>query len=142
MKKASFDRLWYVKRRQVSDRIKCDYAESRKSWFHNGDGCEPPKNLFVNPCSELILSQSEEILRRGPKCRLNIKLSKLDVFLPMQTIARKVNLDERVTFIDVARVTQMFLLAKWNKWWEISNQMKREIFTKSVRSKKQKQKKT
>ncbi|CAN7949724.1 unnamed protein product, partial [Ixodes hexagonus] len=103
VKKARFDRLWYVKRRHVLDSIKCGSRreESGKSWFYNNGGCVP-QTSFVNPYSELISSKSEEILGRGPKCCLNIKPSKLDVFSCMQTIARKVNPDERVAFIDVA----------------------------------------
>lgn len=46
-------------------------------------------------CNEVISSKSKEVLGRAPKCYLNIKPSKRDVFSSMQTIARKVNPDER-----------------------------------------------
>ncbi|XP_040070735.1 uncharacterized protein LOC115331401 [Ixodes scapularis] len=99
-----FERNWYVRRRLVLDALKrSNVGFGNSCSFVNGDQSAGARRCgIVNPCKVAFSERTEDLLRGGPKFCVNVKPSRVDVFSAIQTIARKVGLDERVAFVDYA----------------------------------------
>lgn len=99
-----FERNWYVRRRLVLDAVKrSNVGFGNSCSFVNGAQSAGARSCgIVNPCKVALTERTEELLRGGPKFCVNVKPSRVDVFSAIQTIARKVGLDERVAFVDYA----------------------------------------
>uniref|UniRef100_A0A147BDN4 Putative reverse transcriptase n=1 Tax=Ixodes ricinus TaxID=34613 RepID=A0A147BDN4_IXORI len=134
-----FDRLWNVKRRHVLDSIKdlrSRVNSSPNSWFRSVVWSEPRQSV-VNPCGEALSPKTEEVLAKGPKCCLNLKPSRIDVLSSIHTVARMVNPEEKVAFIDhaISRMEKVMdgSYPKDKRNFREVNEVKMELQTKSLK---------
>lgn len=111
--------------------------ESVMDWWRRGQSDSVRQLSVVNPCNEWILEKTVGILAKGPKHCVNIKPSRLDVFSSVQTIARLVNQDEKVSFVDQAlgRMEKLMVQTypKERRDFRNINMVKRELETRSLK---------
>lgn len=108
----------------------------RKSWFRNGEWCEPRQSV-LNPCGEALSPRTGELLAKGPKCCLNLKPPRIDVLGSIHTVARIVNLEEKIAFVDhaISRVEKLMdeTYPKDKINYREVNAVKREMQSKSLK---------
>ncbi|XP_040067690.1 uncharacterized protein LOC115312851, partial [Ixodes scapularis] len=98
-----FDRAWYVKRRHVLDSFKLWNSRGAEvNKCVQGTGNCKQQHCIINPENVVVSKKLEEFLGRGPKYCVNVKPSRLDVFSDIQSIARVVDSEEKLAFVEDA----------------------------------------